>query len=432
MKKKIKVFILLICISVVFCANTYAVSKNDIIGYVNSQTVCGDVGLFNRYKTTFTRLLKQKKLTEKELSTIYSYLQSSVGILNSKGVCKIADLGKLTAEEKSSVYNSLTAGANIITSAPLLQFGEEENSSNQQVSGEKNPNLNTNTNTDDNISNSKEDGTNTSGDGTKVTINTQDNTMDIYENGILVDKVSMSTEKMTYTGANMSYVVGVIICSVLFVLALVTFIMLAKKHNAKTRFVKNMLMSIMICSGFVGLTLCIFGTKIESLIAMIDLVSFESSDEEIQVELNADKSIKKYPSYGSNYATLSIEKLNINNKVYFGDITSILSVGVGHSTWSDMPTEGGTIVYSGHNREDRLKNLKDVKSGDKIVVETSYAKCTYEVNKTEILKDNRTDKLTQIKDEETLILYTCYPFDTYVYTDDRFVVYSVLKEIKWK
>jgi len=165
---------------------------------------------------------------------------------------------------------------------------------------------------------------------------------------------------------------------------------------------------------------------------MKDLISISSNEQEIKVELNEDKSIKKYPSYASNYATLKIEKLNIKNNVYFGDITSILSLGIGHSTWSDMPTEGGAIVYSGHNRDTMLKNLKGINIGDEIVVDTSYATCRYEVRKTDILKDTETDKLTQLKNKETLILYTCYPFDTYVYTNQRFVVYSVLKEIKWK
>ena len=78
MKIKLKVITIftLICISAIFCTNTFAVSKADIIGYVNSQAVCGDTALFNTYKKTFTRLLKQKRLTQSELNTIYSYVQN--------------------------------------------------------------------------------------------------------------------------------------------------------------------------------------------------------------------------------------------------------------------------------------------------------------------------------------------------------------------
>ncbi len=444
MKTKLKVItiFMLICISAIFCTNTFAASKTDIIGYVNSQSVCGDTALFNTYKKTFTRLLKQKKLTQSELNTIYSYLQNSVGILNSKGVCKIADLGKLTEKEKSSVYSSLTTAAGIITNAPLLQFGEEDetvnnnensnNNNNNNNSSTNNTNTSTNndsnTNTDKSENNSDLDGN----EGTKITINTQDNTMDIYENGVLVDKVSMSSQKMTYTGVNITHVIIIALSTVVFVICLLTFIKLAEKHTAKTRFYKNMLVSLMICSSILAVVFGMFGGKIDELKAMVNLLRINTTGKEIQVELNADKSIKKYPSYASNYATLKIDKLDIENKVFYGDIASVLSLGVGHSTWSEMPTEDGVVVYSGHNREDMLNNLKDISIGDRIIVDTSYATCTYEVSQTKILKDYETDKLTKRGNNETLILYTCYPFDTYVYTNERFVVYSVLKETKWK
>lgn len=420
MKKKIKVglFILILCISAIFCTNTFAVTKTDIIDYVNSQQVCGDVGLFNTYKTTLTRLLKQKRLSETQLDTIYSYLESSVGILNNKGVCKISDLDKLTSSEKSTVYNSLKAGAGIITSAPMLEFGEKDESVT-----DNNTNISVD-NTQTNVNNKEQ--------GTKVTINTQDNTIDIYENGVLVDKVVMSLNKMTYTGVNITHLVIVVVCVFVFGLALTIFIFLAKKHKAKYQFAENILISLMICSSIIGLIVAVFSDKIDSLIGIVDMVSFNSSNKEIEVELNADKSIKTYPSYGANYATLKIPSLNIENNVYFGDITSILSVGVGHSTWSDMPTENGVVVYSGHNKKNMLNGLKEIAKGNKIIVDTSYATCTYEVIKTSVLKDTEVDKLTKINDKETLIVYTCYPFDTYVYTNDRFVVYSVLKEISWK
>lgn len=436
MKTKLKIITLfmLICISAIFCTNTFAVSKTDIIGYVNSQSVCGDTALFNTYKKTFTRLLKQKKLTQDQLNTIYSYLQNSVGILNSKDVCKISDLSKLTEKEKSSVYGSLTTAAGIITNAPILQFGEEDEvTDNTNNSTNNNNKDNTSTNNNNTSTSNKENNTVTdSTEGTKITINTQDNTMDIYENGVLVDKVSMSSQKMTYTGVNITHVIIIALSVVVFVISLVTFIKLAEKHTARTRFYKNMLVSLMICSSILALGVGVFGNKIDELKAIIDLLRINTTGKEIQVELNADKSIKKYPSYASNYATLKIDKLDIENSVFYGDIASVLSLGVGHSTWSEMPTEDGVVVYSGHNREDMLNNLKDISIGDKIIVDTSYATCTYEVSKTEILKDYETDKLTKIDNNETLILYTCYPFDTYVYTNERFVVYSVLKETKWK
>ncbi len=406
MKKKIKVFLSIFFMFVIIFNMTYAVSKEDIISYVNSQQVCGDVGLFNTYKSTFTRLLKQKDLTEEELSQVYSSLTSSVGILNSKGVCKIADLSKLTSKEKSNVMSNLSYGAGIITNAK--NYTDEEDTVNSE-----------------NIK-----GNNTT--GTKFNINTETNTVDIYENGVLVDKVSMESAKMTYTGINTNYIIYIVVAILVFILALIPYISLYKKHTVKTRFIKNILISCMIIAVLVVCVIGIFGSKIESAMSMLQMLKFETQDAKYNVELNEDKTIKRYPSYGLNYATLSIPSIDINQDVYFGDSQAILNLGIGHTTYSAMPTEGETVIYSSHNREGLLQNLKNIKLKDKIIVDTDYAKCTYVVKETKVLKDTEVDKLVNIKNAETLILYTCFPFDTFVYSNQRFVVYATIQDINWK
>ena len=242
----------------------------------------------------------------------------------------------------------------------------------------------------------------------------------------------MGTSKMTYTGPNMICVVIVIGGVAIFSVAFILFRKLYDVHTSKSRFVKNIFVSLMICSATISLITVVFGSKIETLLAAVDMLSIASSDEQIMVELNDKNEIVKYPSYGANYGTLKIPSVGIENKIYFGDMTSILALGIGHTTSSSMPTEGDAIIYSGHNREDMLNGLKDIKKGDEIIVDATYAKCTYKVVKTEILKDTETGKLTMQEGKETLILYTCHPFDTYVYTNKRFVVYSVLENIEWK
>ncbi len=411
MYKKIKVCFLCILVTVL-CINTVqAATKQDIIDYVNSQEVCGDIGLFNTYKSTFTRLLKQKDISESDLDKIYSSLTSSVGILKSKGVCKLSDISKLTENEKSTVMSNLSYGAGLITNAK--NYGASSSLGGEEIKEE-------------NAINSK----NTN--GTKVTINTETNTMDIYEDGVLVDKVSMQTSKMTYTGVNTEYVIYAVCGMLLFIAILIPYISMAKKHTAKSRVIKNLFISLMIVSLSTSIFFVVFGNKLDYLKGMLDLVSFKTQNIEYKVELNEDRTIKKYPSYGAQYAKLSVPSVNIQINVYFGDTTSLLSIGIGHTTSSDMPTEDGVIIYSSHNRENLLKNLKDIQINEKIVVDTDYAKCTYVVKKIEILKDTETDKLNRIENKETLILYTCYPFDTYVYSDERYVVFATLQETIWK
>ena len=419
----------LICMITISFNSVNGTTKEDIFEFVNNQSVCGDTALFNSYKSTFTRLIKQKNLSSSDLSLIYSYLSNAVEVLNSKGVCKVSDLSKLTKKEKEYVYNNLYAGAGIITNAPKLSF-EEKEQDNNKIQDEK---------TDENINvNVKEDNTNNSNEnnvkekGTNIIVNSQTNTMDIYEDGVLVDKVNLSENKMTYTGVNVTYVIIVCTSLFIFITCLIIYIKMFNIHKAKVRFLKNILMSIMICTTTLILAMLLLGAKLDTFKSMINLISIKFKNEEYGVKLNEDKSIKVYPSYGYNYGVLSIDSLDINQKIYFGDSADILNVGIGHTTWSDMPTEGGVIIYSGHNNTSFLNNLKDIKLNDKIIVDTTYAKCTYTVLKTEILEDKDTEKLKKIEDKETLILYTCYPFDSFIYSNKRFVTYSVIESIKWK
>lgn len=409
---------LMIFLNIFFFSSVIATTKNDIIGYVNSQSVCGDRALFNSYKSTFTRLLKQKKLSSAELSQIYSYLQGSVGILNSKGVCKVSDLSKLTEKEKNAVMGSLYAGAGIITSAPTLTFDEREAENNPNADKEsKSDNSKSETNISKNVT------------GTNIVINSETGTMDVYENGVLIDKLSMTQTKMTYTGFNQLHLVIIVLSIAIFVISLGIFLKLYNTHKGKIRFVKNILVSLMICSAVLSISLIIFGTKLDELKSIVSLISLNVSDDEYLVKLNDDKSINTYPSYGLNYGKLKIDRLDINKNIYFGDTSDILNIGIGHSTWSSMPTENDVIVLSGHNNNENLQNLKNIQVGDKIELDLSYAKCRYKVVKIELLNDTDIDKLKKQNNKETLILYTCYPFDSYVYTSKRFVTYSVLEQV---
>lgn len=407
-----KIFVLLITI-VLVCSNSInAATKQDILDFVNTQNV-GDsktFAVFNSYKMTFTRLLKQKYLTPEQCDSILYYLTSSVNILNSKGVTKLSDLKKLTKEEKEFVYDALSTGAGIITNAPAL---DSETGDGSTSSGNK----------DKNNSESK----------TTVSINTSDGAMEIYENGVLIDKISTSTNKFTYTGPN-KIKINIIVFSVMALLiSVILFCVLSKKQKNKfNSMYKIMLSSCIFCFLTVILFTTTFGKWIDKAETLISMLKFNSSDETISVELNSDKTIKKYPSYGNNYARLIINNLGIDRKIVYGDDASLLSNNVGQSTWSDLPTEGGLTVLSGHNREDMLKDIEKISIGEEILIDASYATCKYIVNKIDIVTDTTYEALTKNTGKETLIIYTCYPFSEIVYGNKRFVVYANLDEIQWK
>ncbi|MDD2628009.1 MAG: sortase [Clostridia bacterium] len=414
MKKIIGTLITLCCLFM--CSNVAGTTKDDIISYVNTQQVgdSGTAALFTSYKTTFTRLIKQKELSSAECDKILGYLRNSIGILQSKGVNKLSDMNKLSDAEKKSIYSNLSAGAKIITDAPIEGWDESGN-----VESE-----NSNTVTDAEKK-SKSVSTN-------VLINSVDGTMDIYEDGVLVDKVAINQNKLTYTGPSKIISMTLPITIVVFLASVIPFIYIYKKRSKKRRVIKNILISIMICSLTVSVVIVVCKDKIDKVLNVADMLRIKQVNKEKQIVVNLDKKITSYPSYGAKYASLLINDMDINIDVMFGDSTAILNVGIGHTSWSSFPTEGGAIVYSGHNKGGMLYNIKDIKSGQEIIVDTSYAKCTYVVKKTDIISDTSIDKLSKIDNNETLILYTCYPFSNYIYGNKRFVVYSVLENVEWK
>lgn len=392
-----------------FECNIEAATKQDILDFVDIQKVGNSETetVFNSYKTTFTRLLKQKELTASQCDEILSDLQLAVRMLNEKGINKISDLDKLTVQEKNTIYNYLISGANIITNAPIVE----------STIGK------------DGIGNSNKSNTS----NTTVSINASEGTIEIYEGGVLIDKVSNATSRFTYTGPSKVKVKIIVSSGVLFVASLLIYLVLAgREKTKKTSMIKNFIValnssSIMILVIAVGFNRYI--TMAEDILAMVRV---NESTEIRNVELDNNNEIKIYPSYGNNYAKLSIDNLNIEKAIVFGEDSNLLSKNICQATWSDFPTEGNVTVLSGHNKENMLKNIENIAVGEKIVIDATYAKCTYEVYKTAIVEETDNEALNKDMDKETVIIYTCYPFSEYVYGSKRFVVYAALIDVNWK
>lgn len=410
-----KVFLFLVVILLIVGCKLNAATKQDILDFVNSQHV-GDTktsAVFNSYKTTFTRLLKQKYLTEEQCDKVLSYLTSSVNTLNSKGVTKISDLKNLTDEELNSIYNALSAGASIITNAPALDETTNDGGTTSGANGDKK--------------------SNTVDSKTTVSIDASDGTMEIYENGVLIDKISSENNKFTYTGPSKFKINVIIFSAVVLVISIELYVFLSKRKKTKTNMLfKDILISCIFCFSIVILVIVIFHNWISKIETVISTLKYNSSEETINIELDADKTIKKYPSYGNNYARLIIKSLDINQSIVYGDDTNLLNNNIGQATWSSFPTEGDLTVLSGHNKDNMLLNIKDISVGEEILIDTSYAVCRYAVNKINVVSDTDYEALTKNTDKETLILYTCYPFSQLVYGSKRFVVYANLEEIQWK
>ena len=92
---------------------------------------------------------------------------------------------------------------------------------------------------------------------------------------------------------------------------------------------------------------------------------------------------------------------------------------------SHFPGEGKTIITSGHNNS-YYNALQYLEIGDTVALETNYGSYVYEVTETAIKPNTDKAALRLSAEEETLVMYTCYPFEQRGITSKRYFVYAKL------
>lgn len=132
-----------------------------------------------------------------------------------------------------------------------------------------------------------------------------------------------------------------------------------------------------------------------------------------------------YPKVGDRFGEVVINKVGINEPLYYGDSEGILSLGAGQYIGSMIPGDLGTTLIGGHNMPSFGK-IYYLETGDKIEIQTHYGDYTYEV--TEIKVANYKDPIINEKlaehSKRSLILYTCYPLDAIGLTPERVFVFA--------
>ena len=197
--------------------------------------------------------------------------------------------------------------------------------------------------------------------------------------------------------------------------------------------IKATIISIIVALFITGaVLLCInlfAGAEIEQAITLANRVSIEineKAEEEKQTSLTENKTLVNYPNFGSKYATIEIPKIEVNQPVYFGDTLEILKNGVGHSSGSYFPGEGGSIIYMGHNSANVFRRFSELQIGNEIIVKTTYGEFKYKIYDMQLINEKEIDKLPVQKEKEILMVYTCYPFNNIGYASQRYVVYAEL------
>lgn len=130
------------------------------------------------------------------------------------------------------------------------------------------------------------------------------------------------------------------------------------------------------------------------------------------------------PIYGNQYARIKIPSIDIDLPLYYGEGLDLLKKGIGQDSNSYFPGEGGTILCMGHNFKSFLARLPETRIGDKILIETSYGTFEYTMYESKIVHETDLGAAPIQKEEERLIIYTCYPINNIGHAYQRYLVYA--------
>lgn len=160
-----------------------------------------------------------------------------------------------------------------------------------------------------------------------------------------------------------------------------------------------------------------FETTTKDLFANINIDELDESSNIIKLKP------QQLPVTGQRYGQLKIQDASIDAPVYFGDSDKELLQGIGTYADAYLPGAGRTILMTAHNNL-HFFNLGYVELGDIIEINTNYGKYQYEIYDTQVKKSNDATAYDLKKEEENLIIYSCYPLDGVGITDERLFVYA--------
>lgn len=132
-------------------------------------------------------------------------------------------------------------------------------------------------------------------------------------------------------------------------------------------------------------------------------------------ETDAYKEYESVLNQSQAMARLVVPTAKINLAVYHGTDEKTLQQGVGHLFGSALPVggEGTHAVLTGHSglaNATLFDNLRDVKQGDPIYVQTSGEKLKYEVDQIKVVLPYEVDDLKPVAGQDYLTLITCTPY----------------------
>ena len=117
---------------------------------------------------------------------------------------------------------------------------------------------------------------------------------------------------------------------------------------------------------------------------------------------------------------IAIRRVGLSAVVAEGSGETTLSRAVGHIAGTALPGEPGNVGLAGH-RDTFFRALRNIRSGDLIVLTTPHGEFQYRAVSIKVVKPKALDVLDPTS-EEILTLVTCYPFYFVGSAPNRFIV----------
>lgn len=135
--------------------------------------------------------------------------------------------------------------------------------------------------------------------------------------------------------------------------------------------------------------------------------------------------LEQYPQAGDYLGHLTVSGTTVDCDVYYGDSETEFGKGAGTYKGAKIPGEGGTILMGAHTNT-YFRDFESAQIGGDVTFVTDYGEYHYTITDMRVATDTDTTAYDLDATQENLIMYTCYPFGTMNYTDQRYFIYCDL------
>lgn len=135
------------------------------------------------------------------------------------------------------------------------------------------------------------------------------------------------------------------------------------------------------------------------------------------------ESVRFSPQKGDVIGILKAPSIQLKLPIIEGTDKQELSKGIGHHIKTAFPGQMKEILLSGHN-DSAFRDIGKLKKGEQLTVEMTYGEFHYVITKSDIVSADDRTVVNRTKNQETLILSTCYPFHVLGATSQRYILYA--------